>query len=342
MPVRPFARAAAGIAVVAALLLMAGAPTEAAPRPPRGDRTPPTAPTNVQVTAVTETSVTVAWNPSTDNVGVVSYSLWPEGLGIGVVSVAHPQTTGTWIRGLRPGQTYTFHVTAFDAAFNRSADGTVTVTTRPDTHPPSTPTGLSVRGVDGSEVQLLWNASTDDVGPIRYEILVNGVVTLNATPGATPGTFPPPSGQLSWVRQLEPGTTYQFAVRAVDGSGNRSGSSNTVSATTAPSHDTTPPTTPTLLSANGGGTGTCPEEIWLRWTRSTDNVDPQSAIDYEIRINGTINEVQTGIAGTVAYTDVLGPNRVTIVAVDRAGNASAPSNAIDVTTNWGFGGCGQT
>jgi hypothetical protein len=39
-------------------------------------------------------------------------------------------------------------------------------------------------------------------------------------------------------------------------------------------------------------------------------------------------------------TEVLGANTVTIVAVDRAGNASAPSNAITVTTNWAPGGCG--
>ena len=43
---------------------------------------------------------------------------------------------------------------------------------------------------------------------------------------------------------------------------------------------------------------------------------------------------------TVAYTEVLGANTVTIVAVDRAGNACAPSNAMTVVTNWAPGGCG--
>ena len=37
------------------------------------DRTPPTAPTNLVVTATTENSVSLAWGPSTDNSGSFSY-----------------------------------------------------------------------------------------------------------------------------------------------------------------------------------------------------------------------------------------------------------------------------
>jgi hypothetical protein len=52
-----------------------------------------------------------------------------------------------------------------------------------------------------------------------------------------------------------------------------------------------------------------------------------------------INEVH-GATQTVTYTEVVGPNTVTIVAVDRAGNASAPSNAITAFVNVGPPGCG--
>jgi hypothetical protein len=34
---------------------------------------------------------------------------------------------------------------------------------------------------------------------------------------------------------------------------------------------------------------------------------------------------------------VPGTNTVTLVAVDRAGNASGPSNAMSGSTNWGIG-----
>ena len=116
--------------------------------------------------------------------------------------------------------------------------------------------------------------------------------------------------------------------------------SDPVSATTQASTDAVAPTMPTLLSAFDGGSSFCPEELWLRWTASSDNADAPTAIEYEVRVNGTINEVVPGATGTITYTEVLGANTVTIVAVDRAGNASVPSNAMTVFTNWAPGGCG--
>ena len=330
--------AACALAALAAPIVIA-APASARPKPPPADRTPPTQPTGLRVTAVTQTSVSLAWNPSTDNVGVRSYSLWGEGLS-GVVSVTHPQTTATW-SSLRPGQTVTFRVTAFDAQYNASMPSApVSVTTVADTTPPTTPTGLSVSGITASTVLLTWNSGTDQFNPVRHEILVNGVPTTDAWSTVTPGTMPRPPIQSAWVRQLEPSTGYRFSVRAIDPSGNVSASSDVASATTEPSTDTVAPSAPTLLSAASGGSSSCPEELWLRWTAATDDIQPASAIEYEVRVNGVINEVVPGGTQTITYTEVLGANTVTIVAVDQAGNASAPSNAQTVTTNWAPGGCG--
>jgi chitodextrinase len=339
MGVRRFVRIAACVLGAVALSIAVGAPASAKPRPPAPDRTPPSQPTNLHVTAVTQTSVTLAWNPSTDNVGVRSYSLWGEELD-GVVSVEHPQTTATW-SSLRPGQTVTFRVTAFDAHYNASMPSEpVSVTTVPDTTAPSAPSGLTVGTVTASKVLLTWNSGTDQFNPVRHEILVNGVPTANAFSTVPAGTNPRPAVQSAWVRQLDPSTSYEFKVRAVDPSGNMSTPSNTVGAMTQASTDADAPTSPTLLSAFDGGNSSCPEELWLSWTASTDGAEPASAIEYEVRVNGTIIEVVPGGTQTVSYTEVLGANTVTIVAVDRAGNASAPSNPITVFTNWAPGGCG--
>ena len=280
----------------------------------------------------------LAWNPSTDNVAVRSYSLWGEGLS-GVVAVAHPETTATW-SALRPGQMVTFRVTAFDAQYNASVPSApVTVTTVSDTTPPTAPTGLSVSDVTASTALLTWNSGTDQFHPVRHEIFANGVPTDNAWSTVAPGTNPRPAIQSAWVRQLDPSTGYRFSVRAIDPSGNVSTLSNAAGATTQPSTDTVAPTSPTLLSAASGGSSWCPEELWIRWSAATDDVQP-SAIDYEVRVNGVINEVIPGGTDTITYTEVLGANTVTIVAVDQAGNASAPSNAETVTTSWAPGGCG--
>jgi hypothetical protein len=331
MHIRPYARA---LVAAALAVLTVQAPADAAR--PRPDRAPPTVPADFRVTAVTQTSVSFAWSPSTDDVGVRSYSLWGDGLG-GVVGVPHPTTTGT-VTGLRPGQTVDFRVAAYDGVDVSGYAGPLTVTTLADTVAPSTPTGLAVLAVDGAKVQLRWNAATDDVGPVRYRVVVDGVVTPNAVSTIAPGTFPVPPSAGAWVRQLDPGP-HQFAVQAVDGAGNASAVTGAVGATVAPDADTTAPTTPTLLSLSGGGTSFCPEELWIRWTASTDDVTPATGIEYEVRVNGVINEVATGATRTVAYTDVRGANTVTIVAVDRAGNASAPSNALTERVDWGSG-CG--
>jgi hypothetical protein len=48
------------------------------------DRTPPTTPTNLRVTSLSHKSVTLAWDPSTDNSGSFSYSVNKDGQGFNV------------------------------------------------------------------------------------------------------------------------------------------------------------------------------------------------------------------------------------------------------------------
>jgi chitodextrinase len=326
------------IAVAGALVLLAASPATAAPR----DTQPPTIPGNLRTTNVTQTSVSLAWNPSTDNREVLFYGAWAPGLP--VIYVNQPGTTATFT-GLHPGTTYAFRVQAWDGT-NWSWPSTIlNVTTRPDVVAPSAPSGLAladsvhgfpVDGVTASKVLVSWVNATDDFGPLTYQILVNGVVSPDVYDTRPAGT-PISATSKAWVRQLEPGTTYALTVRAVDGGGNISPVSNAVMVTTDASADTVAPTAPVLTQANSGGTGACPEELWLTWTGATDNVDPAGAIEYEVRVNGVINEVVPGGTVTITYTEVNGPNVVTIVAADRAGNASAPSNSATVVNNWSTG-----
>ncbi|SDU59002.1 fibronectin type III domain-containing protein [Jiangella alkaliphila] len=303
------------------------------------DTKPPTAPANLRTTAVTQTTANFAWNPSTDNVRVTEYALWAPGLPI--VRVPGNQTTAQ-VTGLHPNTSYTFKVQAWDG-WNWSFPSERTITTPRETTAPTVPGnlrlgdnvfGTPVDGVTASTALLRWDLATDDFGPVDYEVLVNGAPTDDAWSIAPAGS-PARTAQGSWVRQLEPGTTYTFTVRARDGSGNVSAVSNLVTVSTDASGDTVAPTRPTLISAGDGGTSYCPEELWLRWTGSSDDADAATAIEYEVRVNGTIIDVARGATSWITYTDVAGANVVTIVAVDRAGNASAPSNPITVNVQWG-------
>jgi chitodextrinase len=140
-------RAAVAAVGAVALVLALGASDSGAPR----DRTAPSTPTNLRVTALTQTSATIASDPSTDNVGVRSYSLWAEGLS-GVQSVLAPQTSATWA-GLEPGTAYTFRVTAFDAQYNASSPSAPLAVTIPadcGTVDAERPVGGGRDSVDGS------------------------------------------------------------------------------------------------------------------------------------------------------------------------------------------------
>ncbi|MCY9530338.1 glycosyl hydrolase family 18 protein [Paenibacillus alvei] len=94
-----------------------------APAGSGGDTTPPTAPSNLQVTGKSATSVTLSWSASTDNVGVSGYTV---SYGTNAVNVTDTTVT---ITGLTPNTNYVFTVIAKDAAGNVSTGTSVQVTT---------------------------------------------------------------------------------------------------------------------------------------------------------------------------------------------------------------------
>ncbi|MEV7043323.1 proprotein convertase P-domain-containing protein [Amycolatopsis sp. NPDC051061] len=80
-----------------------------------GDTTAPSAPGNPRATGTTSNSVSLAWDASTDNVGVTGYDVY-NGSAL-ATSVAG---TGATVSGLNPDTAYSFTVKARDAAGNAS------------------------------------------------------------------------------------------------------------------------------------------------------------------------------------------------------------------------------
>ncbi|MFI6393528.1 glycosyl hydrolase family 8 [Nonomuraea sp. NPDC050547] len=102
-----------------------------------GDTTPPSTPGGLRSTATTSTSVSLAWNAATDNVGVTGYEVYR---GATLVDTA----TGTTFTdtGLTASTSYTYTVKARDAAGNVSpASGPVTATTQAGGGGPAVPFG---------------------------------------------------------------------------------------------------------------------------------------------------------------------------------------------------------
>src|SRR5687767_2327151 len=239
-----------GLACCAVLVVSAVLAPSASAGPGKRDNTPPTTPTNVRVVSVTEDSITIAWNASTDNSGKIHAYI--------AGGIYHPGTSTTkTFSWLVPNWTQTYRVQAMDAAGNVSAlSAPVTGTTAPDVTPPTAPTNLRITGSTPSSVSLAWDRATDRWS-FAYHLFVDGVEA-----GGT--------GDRSFrLRHLAPGSTHTFTVRARDHSGNTGPASNAVVFTLEASADRTPPTAPTNLTAIDVGDFCGGTE--LRWNASSDD-----------------------------------------------------------------------
>ena len=295
-------------ALVLALVFTAAAPAARGGR----DRHPPTTPTNLRITATGPTSISLAWNASTDNSSNWWYCVQRNGSGC--VRVDPPNTTHTR-NNLMPNTTHSFSVYAIDAAGNRSGNSnTVTYTTPPDTTPPSPTPVLSASSVFPWRATVTWTAATDNSSQVWYTLLRDGEVV-----------FEDAIGLNYWPSlDLTSESSYVFTVRARDAHGN-SVESAPLTVTTPAVDDTVPPSAPTNLALDFR---TNQEEIWFSFTQSTDNVDPQSELLYEVFLNGVRRDWAAG-GWSIVYCNPVGePNTLTLRAVDTDGNRSDFSDPI--------------
>ncbi|HLF65153.1 MAG TPA: LamG-like jellyroll fold domain-containing protein, partial [Saprospiraceae bacterium] len=185
------------------------------------DTEAPCAPLNLTA-EVTFTNVQLSWFPATDNVGVVAYNVYQDG-----VLIATTTNLDLYVSGLAQLTEFVFGVSAVDAAGYESLITTLKVTSgqdqTPDVTPPTVPGNLS--GTAGSNsVLLTWDASTDDREVAGYVILLDGIV-YDSVSASTFSLF---------VGGLESQTLYTFEVYAFDLAGNNSGLAEVTLSTTEP------------------------------------------------------------------------------------------------------------
>jgi hypothetical protein len=99
------------------------------------DAQPPSAPERLTTTGVSQTSISVSWSASTDDVGVAGYDLYRNGTNVDSTGV-----TSHTFGGLSCGTSYTLAVEAYDAAGKRSPRSAITASTSA-CPPPSCPAG---------------------------------------------------------------------------------------------------------------------------------------------------------------------------------------------------------
>lgn len=278
------------------------------------DGTPPTAPSNLTSSNLTPNSVDISWTASTDNVGVVEYQVYVNGTLVGGTTSA----TSIHVSNLSENTVYTFTISSKDAANNYSPLSTPLTITTPQDNPSAPNLTLISKTHNSAAMQWTVPVVTGGLSPIAsYEIYVNGTLI-----GST-------STQTSITAQgLNPATTYTFTVKAKNGLGHLSPSSNPLSVTTDATPDTQAPTAPTSLNAPTAEITT--NSINLYWTASTDNV---GVVEYQVFKNGVL------VTGTITSTSVpitgLTPATTytfTVKAKDAAGNLSPLSASLSATT----------
>ncbi|MFF5231785.1 DUF2334 domain-containing protein [Dactylosporangium sp. NPDC000521] len=125
--------------------------------PPAPDTAAPTAPGAPVASALTSTGVTLTWPASTDNVGVIRYTV------TGGPEVVTSTVNSATLTGLSPLTAYSFKITAEDAAGNTSPASPSTVVTTPATPIANGVNGTGIPGSTGKTLVLY-----DTTGPYGF------------------------------------------------------------------------------------------------------------------------------------------------------------------------------
>jgi fibronectin type 3 domain-containing protein len=173
------------------------------------DTSPPSVPGSLTALVNNSGQVSLAWNASTDNVGVSGYNIYRNGQLLTSVDSSILFYVDTTVQ---PSTTYTYQVSAFDATTNESAKAsstppTVTTPSTVNNAPPTPPTNIQAGIIAAHSASLTWKASTDKTGVKGYHVYLNGVYYGDTT---TVGVA---------LNCIAPAVTYDVSVKAFDSAG---------------------------------------------------------------------------------------------------------------------------
>ncbi len=127
------------------------------------DKIAPSAPQNLHAVSITDTTVSLAWSASTDNVKISYYDVYSNSTKLG-----ESTASSYLVKGLLPNTTYKFYVRARDMAGNSSGNSNILTVTTTD--------------------------SLEDITPISTPTVVpSATPTVTSTPTATPTVTPAPT-----------------------------------------------------------------------------------------------------------------------------------------------------
>ncbi|MFC1701125.1 fibronectin type III domain-containing protein, partial [Patescibacteria group bacterium] len=173
-----------------------------------------------------------------------------------------------------------------------------------DTEPPTIPANLSATAISTTQIDLLWDESTDNIGVEGYKIYRDTIEIDDIVSSGSPTESYSDTG-------LNPDTTYTYNVSAYDAESNESNQSTSDFATTlTEGADTTPPYRDDGFPIGILSSGTTQTTLSLTTDEnSTCKYDTSSGVSYDSMSNtffttGTMNhsETITGLTDGGSYT----------------------------------------
>jgi len=272
------------------------------------DTEAPSSPTSLAASSITETTLSLSWTASTDNVGVTDYDVYQNSSFVGSTT-----STSYNITGLTVVTSYNFTVKAKDAAGNQSANSNTANATTVDLTAPSAPSSLASSNTTETSTDLSWSASSDNVAVTSYDVYQDATFLANT------------SSTSYSVGGLSASTSYNFYVVAKDVAGNQSGASNTTNVTT---NDPIPTGTASDLIISEYVEGSSNNKA-LEIANFTGSSVDLSSYDLRKDTNGSGSWGSTyQLSGTLANGDVF------VIANSSA--VSAVTSVADVTTGSGI------
>lgn len=169
-----------------------------------GDIEPPTIPQNLTATAVSSSQIDLSWSASTDNVKVTGYRIYRDGTETATTANTSYQDTG-----LTPETTYTYEVSAYDAAGNESdKSNSAQATTLKYTNHPPVLDAIGNKSVDeGSLLTFTISATDPDDDDLSY--------SASTLPSGS--SFNSSTQAFSWTPTYNQADSYQVTFTVSDG-----------------------------------------------------------------------------------------------------------------------------
>jgi alpha-tubulin suppressor-like RCC1 family protein len=311
----------AGVPVVSGMEIL-----ETGGTPP--DSTAPSVPTGLVASTVSASQINLNWVSSTDNIGVLGYKVYRNG-----IEVSSSGGTSYSDTGLAASTVYSYKVAAFDAAGNISGQSTqVSATTSPsvDSVLPIVSVSAPLAGATVSGTATINATASDNVGIVGVQFKVDGV-NVGAEDTNSPYS-------VSWNTATAINGSHVITAVARDAAGNSKTStaisvtvSNVTGDTTPPNVAMTSPVSGSTISGNITVSATASDNVGVvgvQFKVDGINLGAEDALaPYSLTIDTTSLS-----AGNHSFTavarDAAGNSKTSTVVTATVSNSSAPSQVI--------------